>query len=238
MAKFISIMSGKGGVGKTTTATNLGLAIQKLGEEVIVMDGNLSSPNLSLHLGNSYFPVTIHDVMQNIHHISKAIYNHHTNLRIIPAELGIEAMKLVNFEKLHEKLQDLHMMTKYLIIDGSPGLGRESTQLINISDEILVVTNQDTPSLVDAKRLINLAKRQGKTITGVLVTKYKKRRYRLSKEDIEEFLETPVLAVIHEDKRFEKTVHKKTPYIHLYPKARASKGYYKIAEAITGRTQY
>ncbi|MCF7865852.1 P-loop NTPase [Candidatus Woesearchaeota archaeon] len=238
MAKFICVMSGKGGVGKTTTATNLGLAIQKIGEDVIVLDGNLSSPNLSLHLGNTYFPVTIHDVMQNIHHISKAIYNHHTNLKIIPAELGIDAMKLVDFNKLEKNLQDLHLMTKYLIIDGSPGLGRESTQLINISDEILVVTNQDTPSLVDAKRLINMVKRQGKTITGVIITKYKKRKYRLSKDEISEFLEVPILATIKEDKRFEKTINKKTPYIHLYPKAKASQGYYKIAEAITGRTHY
>jgi Mrp family chromosome partitioning ATPase len=63
MARFITVLSGKGGVGKTTSAINLGLALSKLGADVIILDGNLSSPNLSVHLGNTFFPTTIHDVM-------------------------------------------------------------------------------------------------------------------------------------------------------------------------------
>jgi septum site-determining protein MinD len=46
MGKIIVITSGKGGVGKTTTAVNLGAAINYLGKEVLVVDANLSTPNV------------------------------------------------------------------------------------------------------------------------------------------------------------------------------------------------
>jgi len=235
MAKFIALMSGKGGVGKTTSSVNLGLAMRKLGPEVIVVDGNLSSPNLSAHLGKLYFPITIHDVMHNGKAIDNAIYQHFSGLKIIPADVAVDSMRLINFEKLRSHLQDLHLLADYVLIDGAPGLGRESTSLIDLSDEILVITNPDNAALLDAKRLIDFAKRMGKTITGLIVTKYKNRNYKLKIDDIEKFLGMPVLAVIPEDKRFEKSLHEKTPYVHLYPRRKASKAYHELAQRITGR---
>lgn len=236
MAKFIAILSGKGGVGKTTSAINIGLAMTKLGAETIVLDGNLSSPNVSVHLGNTYFPVTLQDVIQGTHEIDKAIYNHHSNLKIIPADVSIESMKHVNFEKLQNKLHDLHMLTKYVVIDGAPGLAREADQIINFADEVLIITNPDPVSLLDAKRLVQFAKKKGKTITGVILTKHRRLKDKLKVSDIEEFLNMPVLVTVPHDKRFEISLHKKTPFIHLYPRRKASKAYKRIAEIITGRT--
>ncbi len=235
MARFIAIMSGKGGVGKTTTSVNLGLAMHHTGKDVVLLDGNLSSPNLSLHLGKSFFPITIHDVMSDIHPISNAVYEHYTGLKIIPADISVSAMKLVNFDLLEKHLQDLHLVSDYVVIDGSPGLGRESTSLIDISDELLIVTNQDVASVHDAKRVIDFAKKRGKTVLGILVNKYKKRYYKLTLEDIEDITKTVVLGTIQEDKRFEKSHHKKTPYLHIYPKRKPSKTYKELAEMITGR---
>ena len=237
MAKFIAVLSGKGGVGKTTSAINIGLAMTKLGVETIVLDGNLSSPNLSVHLGNTYFPVTIHDVIQGTQNISKAIYNHHSDLKIIPADVAIEAMKQVDFEKLQDNLHDLHLLTKYVVIDGAPGLAREADQILNVADDVLIVTNPDPVSLLDAKRVIQFAKKKGNTIVGVILSKYRRRKDKLKIKDVEDFLNMPVLAVIPHDKRFEDALHKKTPFLHLYPKRKASRAFKKVAEIITGRTE-
>ncbi|MFT4311258.1 MAG: P-loop NTPase [Candidatus Woesearchaeota archaeon] len=233
MAKFITIMSGKGGVGKTTTSINLASAMSKK-SDVILIDGNLSSPNISIHLGNPFFPITIHDVMQDLHPIQSAIYNHN-GLKVIPADTTIDSLKLVNFEKLKEALQDLHLHADYVIIDGSPGIGRESERLLELSDELLIVTNPDHASIMDAKRLAEFAKRKKVTIIGVLVTKYKNRSYKLKLEDIESLLEIGIIGVIKEDKRFEKSISKKIPYIHLYPKRKPVKTYHELASIITGK---
>jgi MinD-like ATPase involved in chromosome partitioning or flagellar assembly len=52
MKKIIVITSGKGGVGKTTTAINLGAAINYFGRNVLVIDGNLTTPNVGIHLNS------------------------------------------------------------------------------------------------------------------------------------------------------------------------------------------
>ena len=224
-------------MGKTTSAINLGLALSKLGAEVVVVDGNLSSPNISIHLGQTYFPITLHDVMHADEPIQKAIYKHASGLSIIPAEISVDSMRLIDFEKLKRHLQDLHLLAEYVIIDGSPGLGKETKHLLDLSDEIVVVTNADKPSIIDAKRLISFAKRLGVTITGIIVTKYKKRSYRLSLEEVETYLGMPVLVVVPEDKRFEKSIHKRKPFLHMYPRRKASKAYHKLASIISNKVK-
>ncbi|MFA6073220.1 MAG: P-loop NTPase [Candidatus Woesearchaeota archaeon] len=237
MARFITVLSGKGGVGKTTSAINLGLALTKLGAEVIILDGNLSSPNLSIHLGSTYFPITIHDVMHKDEPIQNAIYhNEKSGLKIIPADISIDSMQLVDFPKLKSHLQDLHLHADYVIIDGSPGLGRETTQLINLSDSVLVITNPDNAAIVDAKRLIEFSKRLGKPIMGIVVTKFRDKKHNVSANNIEKYLELPILSKIPHDERFEKSLYLKKPYIELYPNRKAAKEYFNLARRIIDAT--
>ena len=63
MSRLIVITSGKGGVGKTTTAINLGAAINFLGEDVLIIDGNLTTPNIGVYLGSPEVPVNLNHVI-------------------------------------------------------------------------------------------------------------------------------------------------------------------------------
>jgi len=76
MARVIAIISGKGGVGKTTTAVNLGAALNKFDKEVIVVDANLSTPNIGIHLGAPMVPVTLNHILRGKANIEDAIYEH------------------------------------------------------------------------------------------------------------------------------------------------------------------
>ncbi|MDI6798866.1 MAG: P-loop NTPase, partial [Candidatus Aenigmarchaeota archaeon] len=64
MTRIISVIGGKGGTGKTTIASNLSAALSELGQEVIAVDANLTTPNLGLHLGLLLVPNTLHDVLR------------------------------------------------------------------------------------------------------------------------------------------------------------------------------
>ena len=66
MGKLITIASGKGGVGKTTTSINLGAAINSFGKEVIIVDANLSTPNIGLHLGAPIVPISLNHILNQI----------------------------------------------------------------------------------------------------------------------------------------------------------------------------
>ncbi|MGZ7160173.1 MAG: nucleotide-binding protein, partial [Methanobacterium sp.] len=63
MARVIAVASGKGGVGKTTIAANLGIAMSLLGEDVVVLDLDIAMANLELILGLEDKPVTLQEVL-------------------------------------------------------------------------------------------------------------------------------------------------------------------------------
>ena len=64
MTKIISVLSGKGGVGKTTMITNLATALANKGKKVIVIDANVTAPNLAIHLGiPTASLITLNDVL-------------------------------------------------------------------------------------------------------------------------------------------------------------------------------
>lgn len=232
MARIIGLMSGKGGVGKTTTAINLGYAIHKLGAEVIVVEGSLTNPNLSHYLGNTYFPVTLHEVMQKHNNIHDAVYEHECGLKIIPANTSIDALKLIDYDEFRKNLQDLHLVADFIIIDGSSGLGRQSEAIIDMSEEVLVLTNPLRPTLHDSKRVLQFIKKRKKPVSGVVVNKHTKD---FVLEDIEDFLDHIVLHTISTDSRFDDSIHKKAPFTHIYPNRRASVEYDELAKKITGK---
>jgi len=74
MTRLICVSSGKGGVGKTTVTSNIGAALTQFGSDTIVLDANLTNPNLGFHLGIPLYPKTLHDVLKGEAHITEAMY--------------------------------------------------------------------------------------------------------------------------------------------------------------------
>ncbi len=229
MQKIIVITSGKGGVGKSTTAINLGAAINHFGKDVLVIDGNLTTPNIGILLGSPEVPINLNHVILKKADPFEAVYEHESGLKIMPSSLSLKELKKINPEKLKNFKKEFEKISDYVLVDSAAGLGKEAMGAIEMADELIVVTNPEMPAVTDALKVIKLANELKKPILGVIVTRVKKNIIEMQPETVKEMLESPILGMVPEDIAVQKSISEKNALIHLYPKSKASRAYKEIA---------
>lgn len=235
MAKVYLVTSGKGGTGKTTTAVNLGAALNKFDQDVIIVDGNVMTPNIGLHFGAPTVPVSLSHILEDNAELEEAIYEHESGTKIIPCSLSYDQLGKNTKEKLKQVAQELKDIADHIILDSAAGLGDETKAALGAADEVIIVTNPNTLSVTDSLKTIKLAKKQGKEIKGVIINKVKNSKSEMPLEDIKEMLEIPVLGIIPEDESVEQALTKKNAVIHTHPKSKASQSYQDVAAKILGK---
>lgn len=234
MAKLITITSGKGGVGKTTTAINLGSALNSFGKDVIIVDGNLTTPNVGLHLGAPIVPVSLNHVLSGKAEIVDAIYEHESGTKIIPSSLSVKELKSINHSKLKDVGKKLRKMADYVIYDSAAGLGDEAVAAMEAADEIIIVTNPEIPAVTDALKTYKLIEQLGKDVKGIIVTRVRGAKSEMPISNIQDMLELPILGIVPEDGSVQRSVVSKDALIHNFPMSRASIAYKTIAAKIAG----
>jgi len=234
MSKLITVTSGKGGVGKTTTAINLATALNSFGKETVIVDANLTTPNVGLHLGAPIVPVSLNHVLLGKAKIADAIYEHESGTKIIPSSLSINELRRLNQHKLKDVGRKLRKISDVVIYDSAAGLGDEAVAAIQSADQLVIVTNPEIPAVTDALKTSKLIEQLGRKSAGVIVTKVKGSKTEMPISNIAEMLELPILGVIPEDKRFQQSLVMKDALVHTFPKCRAAHEYKKIAAKLTG----
>jgi len=234
MTRLITFSSGKGGVGKTTITTNLAAALHKFGKDTILIDGNISTPNVSVILGMPKLPVTLHDVMAGKAKLDQSIYLHTSGLKVIPAGLSIKNMKLKTRKKMAKILNDLIGETEFALIDCAAGLGNEAKQAIEAGDELILITNPEIHALTDALKAHEFSKRIGIKPLGVILNRVNNKDWEMTKENVEEFLELPVIGMVPEDENVKRSIAMKKPLVYAFPNSPASRAIKKIAAKMIG----
>ena len=235
MGKIHVLTSGKGGVGKTTSAINLAAALNLHGENVLIVDGNLSTPNIGLHLGAPIVPITLNHVLNNDADIGDAIYQHESGFKILPSSLSIKDLQNIKHNNLSNISRQLKKLADYIILDSSAGLGREAESAINAGDEIIIVTQSEMPSVTDALKTVKLAENLNKKINGFIITRHKKRKTEMPLSNICDMLEIPHLGTIPEDKNIQKALVLKDAILHTHPRSKSSKAYKELAKKLLGK---
>jgi len=233
MTRIIVCASGKGGVGKTTLVANLGLALTDLKKDVIVVDANLTTPNLGIHLGIPLYPTTLHDVVKGRANIKDAIYQHESGLKIIPAGISIKDLKGADSKEIPNAFLGLLGMTDIVLVDAAAGLGREALAALEGSDELLLIANPDISSVTDALKTVKLAEQLGTHVLGVVINRVSG-RHQMTQSEIATMLEVPILAEIPEDKDVQKATASRLPVVHHKPKSKASKEIRRLAAMLAG----
>ncbi|MBU0665745.1 MAG: cell division ATPase MinD [Nanoarchaeota archaeon] len=233
MARFICVSSGKGGVGKTTTAINLALSMHNLGKDILLVDGNLTTPNIHLHLGKKNLEKSFYDVIKGKIHFSEAIHQHESGLKILPTTVTIDDLKNLNFDAFRESIINLQNYSDIVMLDSAASLGEEAISAIEAAHEILIVTNPEISAVEEARKTIKIAEELNKTILGVVINKKQYKNHELSEKEIAFILNRPIIATIPFDKMIAVAQKKNHPVVHSYPKSSASIQFRKLAEKIS-----
>jgi len=234
MSKIYAIISGKGGTGKTTSAINLGTSLNHLGENVIIIDGNLSTPNIGIHLGAPIVPITLNHVLNGQAKLEEAIYEHESGTKIIPASLSLKEIGKINYKALPDIAKKLKRITDHILIDSAAGLGKEVKSIIQVSDEIIIITNPEIAAITDALKTIKLTQEMNKPIKGIIITRYQGKETEMSLPNIKDMLESPILGIIPEDVAIKKSQAMKNAVINTHPKSRAAKTYLTKSRRLLG----
>lgn len=231
MQKIIGVLSGKGGVGKTVTAINLSAALHEFGQETTVVDADISSANLTIHLGLPDAAVCLQDVLDKRSNIYNAVRVVPKGLRIIPASVSIEK-GMADMSRLKEVLRG--ELSGFIVVDSPPGFGKDIYHILEACDDVLVVTNPDVPSVTDAVKMVKIARKVGKNNLSIVMTRVERTKVEVSPAEVESVCEAPVIGMIPEDKTVKKAIFERMPVVFHSPYSKATIHYKHLAARVAG----
>lgn len=241
-ARVITITSGKGGVGKTHTTVNLGLALVRMGKRVLLLDGDLGLANINILLG--FQPQkTLQQVIEGKATLREVIVSDESGLDIIPAASGIPEMTSLSEDErvsLVHAFDDLADNYDYLLVDTAAGIGDNVLYFNCAAEQILVVIGPEPTSITDAYALIKvLATRSGRKEFDVLVNRATpgsdgKSTFAQLAQATDHFLNVSLkyLGSVSNDESVSQAVVKQRPFLALYPSTKASVDIQRLAKKI------
>ena len=228
-------MSGKGGVGKTTLGINIGAALaQNFKKDVTIVDCNVTTSHLGLYLGMYYCPITLNKVLRGEFEAEESIQSHHTGLKIIPASLSVNDLEGIDMSQIRESIKSIFKKNDIILLDGSPGLGKEALGTLKASDELLYVTNPYVPFAMDIIRNQEIVSQMDTKPLGIVLNMVHNKKYEMTKEEVEELTRLPVIAKIPFDTNVHQSLALKAPVVTYKPNAASSREIIKLASNIIG----
>jgi septum site-determining protein MinD len=212
LATIIVVTSGKGGVGKTTTAAAFGTGLALQGKRTVVVDFDVGLRNLDLIMGCERRVVfDLIDVINGDAKLNQALIKDKRvdGLQVLATSQTRDKDALTR-EGVEQVLDELKGDFDYIVCDSPAGIEHGAQTALYFADEAIVVTNPEVSSIRDSDRMVGIlasksrrAERNEDAVRShVLITRYDvervKRGEMLKVEDVIEMLALPLLGVIPE----------------------------------------
>jgi septum site-determining protein MinD len=231
MKRVIGVVSGKGGVGKTTLVANLGVALTKFGKNTTLIDCNVTTSHLAFCFGLYFYPITLNDVLKKEARIKEATYVHSSGVKIIPASLKLNDLIDLNIEDLMSSLNNIED-TDVILLDSAPGLGKEAMSVLKACNEVIFVTIPYLNAISDIVRCHQVVKQLGINLSGIVLNMVRNDPHELTGREIEKLTNLPVISKIPFDKNVQKSLAQGIPTIMYKSYAPSSVEMMKLAANI------
>jgi septum site-determining protein MinD len=238
-ATVITVSSGKGGVGKTTTTANLAVALAGLGFKVVCIDGDIGLRNLDVVLGlENRIVYDLVDVVEGRCRLRQAMIRDKRmpELFLIPAAQTRDK-SAVSPSDMVRLCDELRPDFDYILIDSPAGIERGFRNAMAPADNILVVTNPEVSAVRDADRIIGLIEAEEKGPARLILNRLNpamvKRGDMLAPNDVLELLAIELIGIVPEDETVITSTNRGQP-IAFDQKSRAGQAFNNIARRIKG----
>jgi septum site-determining protein MinD len=202
MARVIVITSGKGGVGKTTTTSNIGMALARLGHKTLLVDADVGLRNLDLLLGlESRIIYTGLDVLGETCRLEQALITDKRQPKLTFFPLSSNQVKTpITKSQIQELIRLLEDKYEFILIDSPAGIDEGFQTAVTPAHEAVVVVTPEVPSIRDADKVIGILVAQDIKKISLLVNRIRPKMVKtddmMSIDDVKNILGVPLVGVI------------------------------------------
>lgn len=232
-SRIITVTSGKGGVGKTSFTTNLGVCLCRMGYRVVIIDGDFGLANVDLMLGaNARYG--LREIILGRMDLEDVMVESPFGIKFISGGSGIK--ELINLEghKMDDflrKIEDLNQMADVILIDTGAGATDNIVKMVLAAHEAIILVTPEPTAITDAYALMKIISSVRRDMEFRLVVnrvdspgeaqdiliKFKKTADRFLGVDVGS------LGYIYDDPKVSKSIKEQVPYVIGYPKSQAAK---------------
>lgn len=217
--KFITVTSGKGGVGKSTMSANLAFVLSQMGYKVGLFDADMGLANLDVILNVKTGKNILHLLKGEVD-LKDIIVEINENLILIPGDSGDGIFKYSDefiLDRFYEQIQQLDGLD-YIIIDTGAGIGENVQTFVDAADYVVVVTTAEPAAITDAYAMLKIIsekkenvfmimnqvknKKEAETIFGKLI--------KVAEKNMANHANIVLLGAINKDTGIEKCVRSRT----------------------------
>ncbi|MEE9205432.1 MAG: P-loop NTPase [Acidimicrobiia bacterium] len=237
--RVIAIMAGKGGSGKTVTATNLAIAIGLRGdpERVAIVDADLQFGDVALLL--QIDPVrTLDDVVDQIDQMSDegleaTMLRHESGIRVLPAPLIPTRAGEIDAKSVVAVVERLRSLFDTVIVDTGSVFDDGLVMLLEHADQVITVVDMDLPSVKNAKVVLDSLRQLAFDMDRIrLVVNRANSKARLDIVELERSLGLRVGGEIPSDRLVPQSVNEGIPVLALSPRSKVARAFHALAESL------
>lgn len=249
MAHVIALANQKGGVGKTTTAVNLGAGLASEGKRVLIVDSDAQGNATSgVGISKQNIQKDVYDVLVNEEPMQNVImHSVHEGLDIVPATIQLSGAEIeltpqmARETRLQNAIKQINDQYDYVLIDCPPSLGLITINAFTASDSILIPVQSEYYALEGLSQLLNTVQLVQKHfnpnlyVEGVLLTMYDARTNLGAQvnEEVRKFFKEKVYkSIIPRNVRLSEAPSHGLPIIDYDPNSKGAKVYMKLTKEV------